>query len=247
MDENYSDKYLNDINRIHKIEDIVCPIIIDEKDSSIIRPQASSKNPYPPSALYKAICIDFYIKKYKCQLITSEFRYGISQMITDLVIITPRNTVSIEIKTEQDDLRRLHSQIIESRKNFNLTIVFAASQYKEELLSILPQDVGITVLEKEKCKIIRAPQRNEPSYLELVASIPAFFLRSYFKIPNHLDSDKTRVYVIKKYINHIQECFRAFLKHKFIKNYNQFLSDRGEKTHIDDIPTLTMKNIIEIR
>ena len=246
MNENYSAEYLSDITKISDSENIVCSTIIDEEDS-IIRPQASSKNPYPPSALYKAICIDFYIKKYKCQLITSEFRYGVSQMITDLAIVTPRNTVSIEIKTGQDDLRRLHSQIVESRKNFNLTIVFAASQYRDELLSILPQDVGITILEKENCKIVRAPRRNEPLASELIASIPVVFLRSYFKIPNKLDSDKTREYVLRKYINHIQECFRAFMKHKFNINYNQFLSDRGEKTHIDDIPTLTMKNIIEIK
>lgn len=207
----------------------------------------ASKNLYPPSALYKSICIDFYLKKYKCQLITSEFRYGILQMVTDLAIITPRNTISIEIKTEQDDLRRLHSQIIESRKNFNLTIVFAASQYTHELLSILPPDVGITILENENCKIVRTPKRNEPLNLELVASIPAVYLRSYFKVPGNLDSDKTRAYVLTKYSYHVHECFRAFMKYKFSKNYNQFLSDRGEKTHIDDIPTLTMKNIIEIR
>lgn len=246
MDEKYSDTLLSDTNGTPKISELVCPSIINEEYPTI-RPQASSKNPYPPSALYKAICIDFYIKKYKCQLITSEFRYGISQMITDLAIVTPRNTVSIEIKTGQDDLRRLHSQIVESRKNFNLTIVFAAAQYMDELLSILPQDVGITILEKENCKIVRAPRRNEPLASELVASIPVVFLRSYFKIPNNLDSDKSRVYVLKRYANHIHECFRTFMKQRFVKNYNQFLSDRGKKTHIDDLPTLTMKNVIEIK
>lgn len=226
-----------------KEEDIKVTLNMNINDTNF----ATYRNLYPPSALYKSICIDFYIKKYKCQLITSEFKYGVLQMVTDLAIITPRNTISIEIKTEQDDLRRLNSQIIESRKNFNLTIVFAASQYTHELLSILPPDVGITILENENCKIVRTPKRNEPLNLELVASIPAVFLRSYFKVPNNLDSDKTRAYVLTKHSYHVNECFRAFMKHKFSKNYKQFLSDRGEKTHIDDIPTLTMKNIIEIR
>ena len=187
------------------------------------------------------------MKNEKLQLVTSEFRYGISQMITDLAIVTPRNTISIEIKTEHDDLRRLNAQIIESRKNFNLTIVFAAAQYRDDLLSILPPDVGITILEKGHCKIIRLPQRKKPLDLELVASIPAVYLRSYFKIPGNLDSDKTRIYVLKKHADHIHECFRNFMKHKFVKNYNQFLSDRGKKTHIDDLPTPTMKNVIEIK
>ncbi len=205
-----------------------------------------SKALYQPSALYKAICIDFFIKKYKCELITSEFRYGLSQLVTDLVIVTPRNTISIEIKTEQDDLRRLKVQIQEARKNFNLIIVFAASKFQEELLSLLPSDVGITVLEGDVCKIVRNPKRNQPIEKELIASIPAAFLRSYFSIPNNLDSDRTRSYALDKHTHRIEECLRAFLKYKFEKNYTQFLADRGDQTHMDDIPTLTMKNFIEI-
>ncbi|WP_289753356.1 hypothetical protein [uncultured Duncaniella sp.] len=205
-----------------------------------------SKTLYQPSALYKAICIDFFIKKYKCELITSEFRYGLSQLVTDLVIVTPRNAISIEIKTEQDDLRRLRVQIQEARKNFNLTIVFAASKFKKELLSLLPSDVGITIVEGDVCKIVRNPKRNQPIEKELIASIPAVFLRSYFNISNNLDSDRTRLYVLDKHTHRIEECFRAFLKYKFEKNYRQFLADRGNQTHMDDIPTLTMKNFIEI-
>ena len=212
-----------------------------------MRSHELSRNAYPPSALYKAYCIDFYIKKYKCQLITSEFRYGISKLITDLVIITQRNTISIEIKTEKDDLRRLKSQIIEARKNFNLTIVFAASQYKHELLNELPDDVGITLLKNGHCEVLRIPKRNVPSDLEILASIPVVYLRSFFSIPNNLDSDKARSYVIRMYHKRVQECFRAFMNYRFAKNYNQFLSDRGEKTHIDDIPILTMKSLIEIK
>jgi|InofroStandDraft_1065614.scaffolds.fasta_scaffold18448_4 hypothetical protein len=205
-----------------------------------------SKTLYQPSALYKAICIDFFIKKYKCQLITSEFRYGLSQLITDLVIVTPRNTISIEIKTEHDDLRRLMIQVQEARKNFNLTIVFAASKFQKELLSLLPSDVGITIVEGDVCKIVRNPKRNQPLEKELISSVPAVFLRSYFSISNNLDSDRTRLYVLDKNTHQTEECFRAFLKYKFEKNYTQFLADRGDQTHMDDIPTLTMRNVIEI-
>lgn len=218
-----------------------------KKGASQIRLKTASEAPYQPSALYKATCIDLFIQKYKCQIITTEFRYGTSQQITDLIVVTKRNTISIEIKTEQDDLRRLKSQVCEARKNFNLTIVFAAALYKDEILSILPPDVGIIIFDKGHCEIIRTPERKVPLDLELVASIPVVFLRSFFKTPNNLNSDKTRLYVIEKHANRIQRCFRAFLKHKFVNNYNQFLSDRGEKTHIDDIPTLTMKSTIEIK
>lgn len=202
--------------------------------------------PYPPSVFYKAVCIDFYLKKYRCQIITSEFRYGFNQLVTDLMILTSQNTISIEIKTEHDDLRRLERQISESRKHFNLTIVFAAAKHKDELLATLPSDIGITIFNHGQCKIVRSPKRNIPEISEIIASIPALFLKKYFKIPLQIDSDKVRQEVLEHYSSKVRGCFSEYIINKFSKNYIQFLYDRGEQTHIDDISTLTMKNIIEI-
>ena len=205
-----------------------------------------SNQAYPPSVFYKAACIDFYLKKYKCKIITSEFRYGINQFVTDLLILTSRNTISIEIKTEHDDLRRLEGQISESRKHFNLTIVFAAAKHKAELLATLPSDIGITIFDNGQCKIVRTPKRNIPDISEIIASIPALFLRKYFKIHLQVDSDKVRQEVLEHHRPKIKECFSEYITNKFSKNYIQFLYDRGEQTHVDDISTLTMKSIIEI-
>lgn len=200
-----------------------------------------------PSIIYKASCIDFFIKRYKCKLITSEFRYGSSQLVTDLVILTKRNTISIEIKSEYDDLRRVTNQVQESLKNFNLTIVFADSKHKDALLSLLPIDAGITIFHKGHCEVVRSPKRKNVIPHELVSSIPASFLRSFFRIKKNLDSDKMRGYVLDEYSTRILECFRAYLDHKFSDNYCRFLLDRGQYTHIEDIPTLTMKDLIEIK
>lgn len=212
----------------------------------VIEPCDYSNQPYPPSVFFKAVCIDFYLKKYKCQIITSEFRYGINQLVTDLLILTSRNTISIEIKTEHDDLRRLEGQISESRKHFNLTIVFAAAKHKAELLATLPSDIGITIFDNGRCKIVRTPKRNIPDISEIIASIPALFLRKYFKIHSQIDSDKVRQEVLEHYAPKIRGCFSEYIITKFSKNYIQFLYDRGEQTHVDDISTLTMRSIIEI-
>lgn len=202
---------------------------------------------FPPAALYKAACIDYYIKLYKCHVITSEFRYGTNQLVTDLVLMTSRNIISIEVKSEHDDLRRLKSQVSEARKNFNLTLVFAAPKHKNELLDLLPLDVGITIFENGRCKLIRKPQRNNPLETEIVATIPASFLRTYFKIPQNLDSDQVRLLVINKHRHSVFECLKLYMRHKYSDNYHRFLLDRGERTHIEDIPILNMKNFIDIR
>ncbi len=200
-----------------------------------------------PSTIYKAACIDYYLKRYKCKLITSEFRYGISQLVTDLLIITNRNTISIEIKSENDDLRRVKNQIQESIKNFNLTIVFADFKHKDNLLMTLPEEVGLTIFHNGKCEVVRSPKRTNVRPQELVSSIPAFFLKSYFRIKQNIDSDKLRKHILEIHGDRVMACFRAFINHKFSANYSQFLHDRGQHTHIEDIPTLTMKGFIEIK
>ena len=202
---------------------------------------------FSPATIYKAACIDFYLKKYKCELITSEFRYGISQLVTDLLILTQRNTISIEIKSGNDDLRRVENQIHESIKNFNLTIVFADSKHKDALLAVLPIEAGLTIYHNGNYEVVRPPKRNNVIPQELVSSIPASFLKAFFMIKQNMDSDKLRKYVLEKHCKRIMVCFRAFLNHKFSVNYYQFLRDRGLHTHIEDIPTLTMKDYIEIK
>ncbi len=199
------------------------------------------------SNLYKAICIDFYLKHYKCQLIGSEFRYGTAQLVTDLIIATPKNTISIEIKTEHDDLRRILRQTAEASKVFNLVIVFVSAKHEREILKILPRHVGITIYSEHGCKIVRVPRRQNLEPAEAIASIPASFLRLYFNVSENLDSDKLRQYIIEHKTSEVNSCFRSYLLDKYEKNFIQFLHDRGVYTHIEDIPTLNMKSQVEIK
>lgn len=194
---------------------------------------------------YKCKCIDFYLRKFKCQLIASEFRYGKLQLITDLLILTTKNVVSIEIKAEHDDLRRLCNQVIEAQKNFNLIIVFSAAKHLNSLLSILPPEIGITVYEKNKITVIRNPQRLPLQMDAVIWSIPIIFLRKYFIVPCEYNSDETREYILRHFQGKIVFVYREFLRSRFQSKYIQFMSDRGVETHVEDIPILSMKEYIE--
>lgn len=194
---------------------------------------------------YKCRCIDFYLRRYNCQLIASEFRYGKSQLVTDLLLLTSKNVVSIEIKAENDDLRRLNNQILEAQKNFNYIIVFSAVKHVDSLLSILPPDVGITSFEKDKITVIRNPQRHSLQLDAVIWSIPIAFLRKYFVVPIEYNSDQTREYILTKFKRDIISAYREFLHSRFQTKYIQFMSDRGEETHVEDIPILSMKEYIE--
>ena len=196
---------------------------------------------------YKAKCIDFYLKRANCQVIGNEFRYGTGQLITDLVLLTPRNTISIEIKTAQDDLRRLPKQVIEASKVFTQTIVFISSEHKCNALKMLPNTVGIIVVSSKGCAVIRTPRRLNPEPMEVLASIPSSFLRRYFKIAENMHSDDLRIHVLQGYSSKINICFRHYLIEKYEQNFAQFLSDRGTQTHVEDIGILNMKSQIELR
>lgn len=199
----------------------------------------------PSNAIsYKCKCIDFYLKKFSCELIASEFRYGRLQLVTDLLLLTIKNIISIEIKAEHDDLRRLNCQVQEAKKNFNYIIVFSAAKHVESLLSALPGDVGITSFIDNKVTIIRPPKRHTLQSEEIIWGIPIAYLRKYFIVPYDYNSDDTRDYILNKYKNKIPSVYRDYMRSKFQTKYAQFLSDRGEETHLEDIPVLSMKEYI---
>lgn len=197
---------------------------------------------------YKCKCIDYYLRKYNCNLVANEFRYGRLQLVTDLVVLTSRNTISIEIKAENDDLRRIPNQILEAKKNFNLIIVFAAAKHIDSLLSILPVDVGLITLSTDKIITIRNPKRQIIEPAEIIYSIPISYLRTKFDIPNRLDSDQVRKHIISNNReNKILSIYREFIIDKYQTKFYQFMSDRGVYTHIEDIPTLSMREDIALR
>lgn len=241
----------NDINRPSEDSftnnELRIPTVFDNSDKSTDVETKKSFLLRHWSAQYKAMCIDFYLKRLKCQIIGSEFRYGIAQLITDLIIVTPKNTISIEIKTEQDDLRRILRQATEASKVFNQVIIFISSKHEMEAINILPHNIGITTVLDNCCKIARIPQRNIPLPSELLASIPASFLRSYFNITGCMDSDELRQHILEHNASEMNTCFRKYLVRKYLKNYSQFLSDKGSITHMEDIPILTMKTEIEFK
>ena len=154
--------------------------------------------------------------------------------------MTPRNLVSIEIKTRKDDLRRLPNQVSAAKRNFNFVIVFSASNHLAALQSMLPEDVGITVYNDGAISVIRKPLRNKVDLKEIISTIPAVVIKKHFHIPARLNSDEIREFALAHNKFQILRLYRVFLYEKYIDNYKQFLSDRGGVTHIEDIPVLSM-------
>lgn len=181
----------------------------------------------------------------KCSLIVNELRYGKLQLVTDLLFLTSKNIVSIEIKTDKDDLRRLENQIAEAKKNFNKIIVFAAEKHLKSLLLILPSEVGITIMANNKIKIVRHPKRFIVEDEELLYSMPSNFLKKSFFVPASYNSDQTRDFILSQPHSKINCVYRNYLIDKYGNKFKIFLSDRGTETHIEDIPLLSIGESVE--
>lgn len=89
----------------------------------------------------------------------NEFRVGTSK--ADVVILNGTSTV-YEIKSERDSLSRLERQIQNYRKVFANVFVIAGENHVDDILSSIPEDVGVMSLD-HRCYIsTRREAKNDP-------------------------------------------------------------------------------------
>ncbi|MBC3833475.1 sce7726 family protein [Undibacterium amnicola] len=125
------------------------------------------------------------IHSLKTASMLSEFRIGTSK--ADLVILNGTSTV-YEIKSERDNLRRLETQISAYRKVFARVNVITGINHIESLNKILPDDVGILLLNnRSNISVVRKsaelPERTDPvSILDSVTRNEAFAILNHLNI-----------------------------------------------------------------
>lgn len=189
----------------------------------------------------KGRMIDFFIQQTDNIVIGNEVMYGISRRVVDLLIIKDSHLIAIEIKGDNDDLRRLHEQIEEYKKIFDYIIICTTESHLEILLESTPNDVGIYLILEDKIKKIRQPQKQRKhEKIDILYTINAKYLSQTLNLKKKYNSDEIRQYICKqKGINEIKKLLHAYFYTKTKEKYALFLSDRGTVTHIDDIPILS--------
>jgi len=86
----------------------------------------------------------------------TEFRVG--RCKADVVILNGTGTV-YEIKSERDSLTRLQNQTAEYRKVFATVNIIAGANHIDEILAVMPEDVGVLLLsQKHRISTIRESQ-----------------------------------------------------------------------------------------
>ncbi|MDR2125295.1 MAG: sce7726 family protein [Prevotellaceae bacterium] len=196
----------------------------------------------------KSQTIDFLMNDIPDNLyIGNEVMYGTKRKLIDLLILDNNKLIGIEIKADNDDLRRLQEQVNESKKIFDYIIVCTTFAHLEKTKQILPDDIGIFSVNEQGIKKIRKPKRQKSlDKTELLFSINSNFLRKNLSSTTHnINSDEVRQHYIKESISKIHNLFFDYMQQKVQSKFKLFLQNRGEVTHIDDIPLLSSSLYIQ--
>jgi hypothetical protein len=149
--------------------------------------------------------------------------------------------IAIEIKADNDDLRRLQEQINESKKIFDYIIVCTTIAHLEKTKQILSDDIGIYSVNEQEIKKIRKPRKQKTlDKTEMLYSINSNYLKKNLKITaSNLNSDEIRQQYIKESTSKIRIIFSEYMKTKIEPKFNLFLKDRGNCTLIEDLNVLS--------
>lgn len=193
----------------------------------------------------KASVIDWLINNYSDVIIGNEIMYGTSRKMVDLLALIGNRTIAFEIKSSADTLTRLPEQINEYKKVFDEINVVCATSHIVGIKKIITPSIGLFTIEQELRELQKAKENCKTKKLEMLYSISSSYLKKVFPHYRNLNSDLLRQKVSWENKNTIHNILLDFYKKRLSEKYRLFLSDRGEQTLIDDIPTLSSFTTID--
>lgn len=186
----------------------------------------------------KCKIIDFFMAKTDNVIIGNEIMYGTKRKVVDLLLVEDNSISAIEIKGDNDNLKLLYEQITEYSKIFDYIYVFSTKRHENNLIEILPQNIGLYIITENSIRKVRKAKKiKEHDKLEMLYSINCRYLQSK-GIKTGKNSDDIRFSVSKKSITWTHSMLINFYIDKLSKNYATFKKERGIISHVDDIPLL---------
>lgn len=201
------------------------------------------------SDLLKARFIDYILSVYgQDVIIGNEVMYGTAKKVVDLILLIKGKTYAIEIKSDEDNLKRIEGQITEYRKTFDYVIIVSGEKYSKSLQVSLPYDIGLYLISKDsQVKRIRKPHKQHKLLKnEMLCCIRSSYLK---KLDNtncsKLNSDEVRIHYSKKRISYIQEILYTYWEARFKPGFNNFLAERtNDFTLIDDLSSFCSLRVV---
>jgi hypothetical protein len=198
--------------------------------------------------IIKARFIDYILESNPFHIdsfcIGQEVMYGTNKLFADMVLITDDKLYAIEVKSRNDNLRRIENQLLNYKKIFDFVLVVTTKNHIAHIKSFSNKRIGIYLFTQEGAfqEIKKAPTLQTFSKEDALNTIPAFFLKKYFSISSRLTADQVRLILMKQKKTTIKECLLSYMKSKISYKYNNFLNEKGESAHFEDISILSLRN-----
>lgn len=192
----------------------------------------------------KASLIDYLLDKFGEEIIIgSEIMFARKRALADLVVLHNQLVHAYEIKSPNDDFRRLPLQIIEYNKVFDYVSVVTTEKHLQRAIELTPVYNGIYLItNNDTVEVYRHPILNQSkSKEEILASLTIKFLVEHFKIhyPKS-NSAEIRRSLLAHDIVELSNALCRFLNDRTAVKYTTFLKERGKATHYEDISLLSM-------
>jgi hypothetical protein len=183
----------------------------------------------------KDLLTRFYIDELgRNTIIGDEIMYGTKRKMVDLVLLQKGLSYAIEIKAENDSLKRLEGQINEYRKIFNYVIVCATDKHLTKISKKVTNDIGLCLAQNNGIVIIRPPKFQEKlDKEEMLFTISSAFLKKENTKLRNLNSDEVREVFGKEKLETIQSLLITFLKNRIESKFQLYGKQRDESL-IDD-------------
>lgn len=205
------------------------------------------------SSIIKARFIDYILSNSTFGsgniCIGQEVMYGTNRLLADLVLVSNDKLYAIEIKSHNDDLRRIENQLTNYRKIFDYIYVITTENHLAKIRSIPKKTFGIYVFSSDGIIVEKrkAPEQKFFSKNEALNTIPAVFLKKYFALPSEWTADRARGELLKRNKYIIKNSLHDYMKSIIAYKYVNFIEDKGEVVHFEDVSILSLRNYFVLK
>lgn len=194
----------------------------------------------------KALLIDYLFSSLDTSdIIGSEVMFGARKGIADLILLSHGIITAYEIKAQNDDFRKIKIQLDDYNNTFDYVFLVTTEKHYLEARNNIKKNNGIIIIYNDSSiKIIKPPKQNiNLNKSDLLSTMTINYLERTYKIPKK----NQLAYNYRESLKHIgqdnlKNGIYEFLYQRIKPRYENFIKERGLKTHFEDVALLSFKN-----
>lgn len=177
-------------------------------------------------------------------LIGQEVMFGKYKTFADLVVLYKEKLYAFEIKAQNDNFKRLATQIENYRKIFDYIYIIITENHKKAIEQLdYCKNVGICIINNDNFEIIKyGILQKSFSKEDILETIPSSFLLKKYNLKRNMSAGEIRTNLMKKSQKDLKQTLLDYFTYKIEYKYKNFLEDKGDAIQYEDISLLSILN-----